>query len=274
MTVIPPRPSAGSLCDRIRRWWQDTTRPVEPEVTLPVLPPPPPRLPDLLLEREAPEAVLVPAQGDAFDFRIQPVYTWTAKDMPLDEFRQRVEGRLGWAAGVVRDESTDFARRHEPHRAHQLEQALNAHFLGRSWPRSGDVPIFGVRVRVLPDQRIRDRLRPYWEERIRMEYEHELATLRTWQAQALTHRWREVLCSLQDDPVTRHAARLTEKQFAQVFGEYADERRRAPGELADLLRDALNGHRDLGLGPSEYTEAWDAALLAYQRQYGLAPEAS
>ncbi|SCL30333.1 hypothetical protein GA0074692_2906 [Micromonospora pallida] len=270
MTVFSSDPSAGSLCDRFRRWWRDAARPVEPVVAVPVpVPPSPPRLPDLVLEREAPEPVLVPAQGDAFDFRIQPVYTWTAKNMPLDEFRQRVENRLGWAGHLVRDQSSDLARQHEPHRALQLERELNGHFAGRVWSRSGDAPTLGVRVRVLPDQRIRERLRPYWEERISIECAHDLATLRTRQAEELTSRWREVLCNLHDDPVTRHAARLAEKQFAQVFGEYADERRRVPMELADLLRDALKGHHDLGLGPSEYTEAWDAAIRAHQLQYGL-----
>lgn len=271
MTVFSSDRSAGSLWARILRWWRDLSRPIEPEVIIAEpIPVPPPRLPDLRIRQEAPEPVLVPARGEAFDFRIHPSYTWTAKDMPYEEFRQRVEGYLGWASGVVRDQSADLARRHDPHRSHQLERVLNDHFAGEFWPRSGDGPRFTVQVRVLPDQRIRDRLRPYWEERISLECAHELATLRTRQAEQLTNSWREVLRSLDGDPVTRHAARLTEKQFAQVFGEYADELRRATPELVTLLREAVKGHHDLGLGPSEYTEAWDAAIRTHERQHGLA----
>ncbi|WDZ82368.1 hypothetical protein [Micromonospora cathayae] len=272
MTVFSSDRFTESLLARFRRWWREFSRPVVPEpiVTLPAPPPPA----ELVLRREAREPVLVPARGDAFDFQVHPAYTWTGRGASFGEFRQRVDGYLDWAGGVVRDQAADLARRHEPHRSHELERALNAHLAGQVWPRGGDGPRFTVQVRVLPDQRIRDQLRPYWEERIRLECRHELDTLRTRQAEDLTSRWREVLSRLADDPVTRHAARLTEKQFAQVFGEYADERRRVPMELAELLRDALKGHHDLGLGPSEYTEAWDAAIRAHQRQYGLTVESA
>ncbi|XTZ18066.1 hypothetical protein ACQSSU_12195 [Micromonospora echinospora] len=272
MTAFPSDRTTESLLVRICRWWREAGQPVIPE---PIVPPPARSpLADLVLRRDAPEPVLVPAKGDAFDFRVHPAYTWTGRGASYGEFRERVTGHLGWAAGIVRDQAADLARQHEPHRSHDLERTLNGHLTGQVWPRTGDAPRFTVQVRVLPDQRIRDRLRPYWEERIRLECEHELATLRTRQAEALTGRWREVLSRLEDDPVTRHAARLTEKQFAQVFGEYADERRRVPMELAELLRDALKGHHDLGLGPSEYTEAWDAAIRAHQRQYGLSVDPS
>ncbi|SCL29515.1 hypothetical protein [Micromonospora inyonensis] len=270
MTVFSSDRSVTSLCARFSRWWRDSTHTTAPEVLITA--PAPPPLANLVLRREAPEPLRVPAMGDAFDFHVHPAYTWTGKGGSFSEFRERIDGYLGWAGHLVRDQSADLARRREPHRSHQLEQDLNAHFAGKSWPRTGEGPRFTVQVRVLPDQRIRERLRPYWEERISLECAHELATLRTRQAEELTSRWREVLCNLHDDPVTRHAARLTEKQFAQVFGEYAEERRRVPMELADLLRDALKGHHDLGLGPSEYTEAWDAAIRAHQRQYGLAVE--
>lgn len=270
MTAFPSDRPADSLCARVRHWWRELSRPVTPEpiVTLPA----PPPLAELVVRREVREPILVPAQGDAFDFRVHPAYTWTGRSASYSELRQRVDGYLDWAGGIVREQSADLARQHEPHRSHELERALNAHFAGRIWPRTSDVPQFTVQVRVLPDQRIREQLRPYWEQRIRLECDHNLATLRARQAEELTSRWREVLRALEDDPVARHAARLTEKQFAQVFGEYADERRRLPMELAELLRDALKGHHDLGLGPSEYTEAWDAAIRAHQRQYGTTVE--
>lgn len=267
MTVFSSDQSTDSLCERIRHWWREFSRPITPKPMVNV--PAPPPLAELVLRREAPEPVLVAAQGDAFDFHVHPAYTFTGRGASYGDFRQRVEGHLRWAGGIVRDQAANLARQHEPHRSHEFERALNTHLTGQVWPRTGDAPRFTVQVRVLPDPRVRDRLRPYWEERIRLECEHELATLRTRHAEDLTGRWREVLSRLEDDPVTRHAARLTEKQFAQVFGEYADERRRVPMELAELLRDALKGHHDLGLGPSEYTEAWDAAILAHQRQYGL-----
>ncbi|MDG4830497.1 hypothetical protein O7627_14440 [Solwaraspora sp. WMMD1047] len=78
-----------------------------------------------------------------------------------------------------------------------------------------------------------------------------------------------MLRGLEQDPETSYAARLTGKRFAQVFGEYVRDRQRVVPDLVTLLQSALKGHGELGMGPSEYTEAWDVALRTYQRQHGM-----
>ncbi|TCB95364.1 hypothetical protein E0H26_20710 [Micromonospora zingiberis] len=217
-----------------------------------------------------PQPLLVPAKGDAFDFNLHAVYLWTATNMTFDELRLRAEALLPWAAGIVRERAVDLAREHEPHRAHDLEQALNNLLMHQRWPQEAHLPQFTVRLRVSLDERVRERLRPYWEQRIKLECDHELEKIRTRQADDLTRRWAAVLQNLQDEPVTAHAARLTGEQFAEVFHHYVAERRAIVPGLVELLREAVKGHNDLGLGPSEYTQAWDAALRAYERQQGLA----
>ena len=248
-------------------WWRRLFAAPEPVVT------PPPVIPrePVHLRRDAPGPLVVPARGDAFDFQVHPSYTWTARRMTQEELRYRVDGYLTWAGWVVRDQVVDIAREYAPHQSHEMEHALNVHLAGRQWPDRGETPRFSVRVRVSPDDRVRERLQPYWQERIKLECEHELAKLRTQYARELTRQWREVLVSLDDDPVTSHAARLTGDRFAEVFARYVDERRAADPELVEHLRSALRGHGDLGMGPSEYTEAWDVALRSYERQQGLSP---
>ncbi|MFD2767722.1 hypothetical protein [Micromonospora eburnea] len=211
----------------------------------------------------------MPARGDAFDFRLHAVYNWTGRNMTYDELRFRAERYLLWAGGIVREQAVDLARQHEPHRSYELEQALSARLSGQRWPRQGNLPYFTVQVRVSPDERVRERLRPYWEDRIKLECDHELEKIKACQADDLTRRWCAVLLNLEDDPVTAHAARLAGEQFAEVFRRYVAERREAVPELVQLLREAVRGHNDLGMGPSEYTQAWDAALRTYERQHRL-----
>ncbi|MBO4208372.1 hypothetical protein GSF22_20515 [Micromonospora echinofusca] len=224
------------------------------------------------LRRVPAEPIVVPALGEAFDFRIHAIYDWTGQQIRQEELRYRVDlHNMTWAVGVVRELSAAIARGYEPHRSQELEEKLNDCFREQRWPRAArpGQPQFTVRVWVRPDERVRERLRPYWEQRIALECEHELSKLRTEFADDLTRRWRDVLQSLEQDPVTLHAARLTGERFAEVFGQYVTERRQAVPELVTLLTQAVRGHGDLALGPSEYTEAWDVALRTYRRQYGL-----
>nr|MDT0663212.1 hypothetical protein [Micromonospora sp. DSM 115978] len=261
--------------------------PVRPPVRPPVAPapqagfwrrlmgppvPPLPSVPESVSHRRDPhEPILVPALGDAFDFQVYAAFTWTAHRMTHEDLLYRIDRASPWAVATVREWSAAVSRGYPPHRSAELEQGLNTRFNGQSWPSgSGEgAPRFSVQVRVSPDQRVRERLRPYWEERIKLECEHELNKLRTLQAEELTRRWREVLRGLEQDPETSYAARLTGERFAQVFGEYVRDRQRVVPDLVALLEAALKGHGELGMGPSEYTEAWDVALRTYQRQHGL-----
>jgi hypothetical protein len=266
---VSHRPLQDGRWRRLLNWWRSRFGPSAPQV----LTPPPMSVPEVVtLRREVHDPLLVPAQGDAFDFHVFPTLSWEANQMSHDELRYRVDRLMHWALGVVREQATDRARGFAPHRAYDLERALNAEFANRSWPvgARGSIPRFRARVRVLPDPQVRRQLQPYWEQRIQLEWEHELAKLRSDQVDQMTRRWREVLANLEQDPVTAHAARLIEQQrFAEVFAEFVEERRRVVPDLVKLLEEAVKGHGDLQMGPSEYTEAWDLALRTYRRQYGL-----
>ncbi|GAB2932512.1 hypothetical protein GCM10027280_20230 [Micromonospora polyrhachis] len=242
------------------------------------VPPPPPPLPAPPLvavtqQIEPDEPILVPAERDAFDFYIHPVYIWSGVGLPVQQLRQYAHQFEGWARRTVRDEAIGISRQHAPHQGRALEWALNERFDSQNWPRSyridGLVLKFRPRVRVVLDQRIREYLRPYWQERIRMECDHELGLLRTRLVAELTREWCEVLRRLGQEPTAAHASRLTDERFAKVFREFVEEQRQVVPDIVDLLRYAVGKHDDLGLGPSEYTQAWDVALRTYQKQHGL-----
>lgn len=266
---IPPVSAPLSWWSRVRRALVRAFGPPEPSVVpLPPMPAPKPVLAVLSQRRDLPELILVPSRGDAFDFQVQAALTWTAHQMSQPEFALRVDKRVPWAAAIVREEAARAAREYLPHQAHHLEVALNHRFAELTPRDPDDMPRFSARVWVRPDDRVRDRLRPYWEERIRLECEHELNKLRAAQADELTRRWRDVFDGLERELVSPHAAQLAGERFAKVFGEFVKERRRVVPDLVTLLEQAVKGN-ELVMGPLEYTEAWDLALQTYRRQHGL-----
>jgi hypothetical protein len=124
---------------------------------------------------------------------------------------------------------------------------------------------------VEPDEAVREQLRPYWAERIKAECDHELGLQRARQAEQLTRRWSAVIEQLSSDPRATYAAKLSEQEFAEAFRLFVEQQEKVVHDLVGLLRAAVNGHADAKLSPSDYTRAWDAAIRAFERQYGLEP---
>jgi hypothetical protein len=225
----------------------------------------------LTLTRETVDPILLPARGDAFDFQLHAVFTWHSRSISMEELAYWAEQLADRATRTLFDRVADTAREYPPHEARRLEARLRSD-LGDSYfhcTHDGVSLRFQVRVRVDPDERVREKLRPFWEQRIKMECQQELDLLRVKLVDELTHEWSVILKKLEEDPSTPHAARLSEEQFASVFGDFVTERRRVVQEITDLLQDAVTRHGTLGLGPSEYTKAWDDALKAFRRKYGL-----
>ena len=93
---------------------------------------------------------------------------------------------------------------------------------------------------------------------------------RARQVDELTRHWSAILEKLEREPSKIHAAMLSETTFAAVFDAFVKGKHQKVNELLDLLKKAADAHRnDVGLGPSDYTRAWDQALKAFQRLHGL-----
>ncbi|GAA0499308.1 hypothetical protein Ade02nite_83160 [Paractinoplanes deccanensis] len=214
------------------------------------------------------------AEGDVLSFKIFPSYEWKGRAESREElygFAQRLMPR---ARAIVVRRLRPIARAHPPQRADRLEEEVNK-ALEEDWRRltDGDRELwFRVTVRVEHDDLVLEQLRPYWAARIKAECDHRLGLQRAHQADELTRRWSDIFEHLESDPRAADAARLSEEVFASVFSTYVGNRREAVKDLLNLLRAAVDRHNDVGLGPSEYTTAWDEAIKAFRRQYGLDPQ--
>lgn len=222
--------------------------------------------------QEPAEPLTFLADGDAFEFKVFPTYEWRG----YADTREHLEDRAVFLRPHARRRAIHLlrpmARNHPPHRARDFEAAVNKRTDGEWWSirdEDGDQYWFTFMVRAEPDERVQEQMRPYWAARIKADCDHALGLQRAQQADELTRRWSAIFDNLADDPRATHAAKLSEQDFAEVFGTFVGDQQKAVHDILRLLRDAVKGNLDAGLGPSEYTRAWDQALQAFQKQYGL-----
>jgi hypothetical protein len=221
--------------------------------------------------QESTEPIPLLAEGDAFNFRVFPTYMWRGYAHSRDELWDEILQLRGHARRKAVQLLRPIARTFAPHRARELEIAVNKRTDDDWWTISQQGRTYWVNlaVRAEPDELVQEQMRPYWEARIKAECDHELGLQRARQADELTRRWSTIFDNLEKDPRAAHAAKLSAEDFAAVFGSFIDARQKTVRDLLRLLRDAVDGHGEAGLGPSEYTRAWDAALKAFEHQYGL-----
>jgi hypothetical protein len=211
------------------------------------------------------------AEGDAFTFNAYPTYVWRGHAASREDLEDVARRLMPRARRTVVHVLRPIARLHHPHHAQKFEAAANeqTHEDWRRLSEDGRDVWFKFTVRAEPDEAVQEQIRPYWEARIKSECDHALGLQRAQQADELTRRWSAIFDKLEQDPRAAHAARLSGAAFAEVFGAFVGGKQKAVADLLQLLRDAVNGQGEAGLGPSEYTRAWDEAINAFQQQYGL-----
>lgn len=223
--------------------------------------------------REPAEPLRILAEGDAFAFKVFPTYEWRGEADTQEELDECGAQSLPRTRRTALHVMRPIARAHQPHRARDFEIEVNR-LTERDWRpiRDGGRALrFRFTVRAEPDDLVQEQIRPYWEARIKAECDHALGLQRARQADELTRTWSAVFDKLEKDPRAAHAAKLSGVDFAEVFGAFVGGKNQNVRDLLQLLRDAVNGQGEAGLGPSEYTQAWDEALKAFQLQYGLKP---
>jgi hypothetical protein len=213
------------------------------------------------------------AEGDVLAFQVYLNVQWRGPADSYDDLLVTARTLVPKVRHLVTEWFRPVARTYEPRKAIDLEKELNRR-LGDTWrtlTEDGQELRYLVRLRVEPDEIVREQMRPYWAARIKAECDHALELQRAEQAETLTKHWSTVFEQLAKNPRAAYAARLSEQEFAEVFKTYVDGRERAVHDLVGLLRSAVNDHRDVKLGPSEYTRAWDDAIKAFEQMYGLKP---
>jgi len=233
---------------------------------------PEPARPGPLIERRrASQPLTVPAQGGAFDFLVFPSYTWRSEGLIEDALHSWIDYYGARVRNGVRECAVDLAREHPPHHVSEFQAQLNERLAVGDWrfERDSAQLVCQVHGRVAPDERVRDRLQPYWEKVIEMETAHQLAIRRAELVRELAELWSNVLKELRGNPLTVHAARLTEGEFAEVFERLVSERQETTRELIRVLESAINGHRAVGLSQYEFIEGFDHLLKMLKKQEGL-----
>ncbi|GAA2531987.1 hypothetical protein [Winogradskya humida] len=202
-------------------------------------PAPAPQLRVRLLERRSITPITVPARGFAFNFQVHGVFVWESDDMArIEELREMVDHFLPYAHHHLKVAATGPARQVEPHRGEEFEALLRRtldEFVQWTYLRRGLRVTCRPEIRVQLDERVRQHIRPYWEQLITLDYERDLADRRARHTDGISKQWSVILDQLLSGPAPDGAASMTDEQLAHVVKGLLAERAAADQLLADGL---------------------------------------
>ncbi|MEU8428213.1 hypothetical protein [Micromonospora sp. NPDC048169] len=152
-------------------WW--TEEPVTPVTTV---------------DRRVPEPLAVPAQGEVYVFLVRATYTWSSDSARPELFGWYVDYFQRQATQRLHRLAVRYAVDVPPHRPRDLHAALTAALADDDpppWTYAHGEVTFTCEpdVTVHLDERVRRLLQPYWEQRIALECERDLARRRAGYAE-------------------------------------------------------------------------------------------
>ncbi|MET8041890.1 hypothetical protein ABZU25_13645 [Micromonospora sp. NPDC005215] len=219
--------------------------------------------------------IVVPAQGDVYDFHVLVQLRWDSpsRHFDLDE----IEDESAAYQDIARQRTTQAvwrqARSLDPLDPAGAETLLNEMLAaGFCWPRTNPDLRCRPWVRVMIDPRLREQKAPLELRRI----EQQVGMARDEVVRERTERW---LHAFQELEQFRHlgkderqflvpfAASLVDADLARVTAALASERRSRYDELVGVLAQAVRDHERVGL--FEFANAYDKALRAFCRQVGV-----
>jgi len=174
-----------------------------------------------------------------FNFRIFVCLTWTSERLDKRAF----ETAIGEHTVDIQNRVLEFAREvagdHPPHDVAEVQKGIN-NLLPPSFSPfaigNGGVLKCQARIRVAPDKRLEDRLAEHEERLIDVENEHQLRKQRTKLMHDLATEWIAMVCLLRDHPMTAHASRLTDDDFADIIANMTEKRGDKTERLIRLLK--------------------------------------
>ncbi|MGC4892469.1 hypothetical protein [Micromonospora sp. DT31] len=147
------------------------------------------------VDRRFPEPLEVSAQGQVYGFTLRTTFTWSSDTARPELFGWYVDYFQPQAIQRLRRLAARCATEVPPHRPHELHTALTAALTEEDPPpwvyARGEVTFTcepDVTVRL--DERVRKLLQPYWEQRIALECERDLARRRAEYAEERHRRDR------------------------------------------------------------------------------------
>jgi hypothetical protein len=140
--------------------------------------------------------------------------------------------------------AAQHARHHPPHRARELKVELQQELKDNgSWGMTWR----GVSLTCRPyvwvelDDQVKQAVRPYGEQLIKLDCEHDVQMRRAEYAEKLSRQWSTILTDLMGSPVADGAAELTEKELAEVVRKIVAEQKAAAEKLEDLMTRKVDG---------------------------------
>jgi hypothetical protein len=206
--------------------------------------PPPVRL---ITRHDFAQPLRASAEGGVFNFRVYVRLTWTSVNIHRNASTAAIAQNTSDILGEIHEFSREFAGLLRPHRVTELQLLINERLKQAFGPFiiEGGRLECRVRARVEPDERLVDRLAAHARRLIDVENEHQLRKQRAKLMHDLADEWRVMLELLREHPMTAHANRLTDKDFADVM-DVIDGMTRGRGDSTDrlvrLLTPTDNGH--------------------------------
>jgi hypothetical protein len=229
---------------RVWRWIVAALRGPEPmpEPIMPSAPPPPPPPGRLRERRRLQSPLVVPASGYIFNFHVHATFVWTSHDLPRELLSASSQHFMPYVIRELAAIAAGRARLYPAHRAHELEVDLQE-LLDRKgvwrYGREGVEVTCQPHVWVQLEDQVKQAVRPYWEELIKLDCEHDVQMKRAEYAERLSKQWLSVLTDLVGSPIANGAAQLTEKEFAEVVQSIMAERKASAEKLNTLLEDKV-----------------------------------
>jgi hypothetical protein len=188
--------------------------------------------------------MVVPASDYIFTFRVHATFVWEADGLYHEELASSIDGLMPYAIRRLKALAARHARQHPPHRARELEVELQETLKENgSWRFHWRGASLTCRPYVwveLEDQ-VKQAVRPYWEELIKLDCEHDVQMRRAEYAERLSRQWTAVLTDLLGSPVADGAAEMTEKDLAEVVRKIVAEQKAAAEKLEDLMTKKVDG---------------------------------
>ncbi|MFG3707079.1 hypothetical protein ACGF7U_20475 [Micromonospora sp. NPDC047670] len=220
-----------------------TLRGPEPIPDPPPLSSPPPPPPGRLTERRDVAApIVVPARGYVFTFHIRAAFVWSSDGIPREILSGSAQYFMPYAIRVLTRLAASRARNFAAHRARELEVELQRALTETGpwrYERGGVQVICQPYVWVELDDRVKQTIRPYWEQLIKLDCEYDVDVKRAQHAERLSRQWLSILEKLVESPVAGGAARLTNERLAAVVQDLIAEQQAAAQRLEDLLGERL-----------------------------------
>ena len=162
-----------------------------------------------------------PPSGYVFTFRVHATFHWSAEGVYQEQLSSLMDALAPYPIRRLKALAARHARNHAPHRAREMEQELQQVLTdGGPWPFAwrGIMATCRPYVWVELDEQVKEAVRPYWEQLIRLDCEHDVRVRRAEYTERLSRQWTDILTDLLGSPAAAGAAEMTEKELAEVVG--------------------------------------------------------